>query len=101
MAGPIICGVDDSESAKGAARIARGLSSKLGLGLVFLSVVEDDAREPRISATAERLERMSKRAMPPAKSLSASFDEPRPRRAMPPENCVLLLPSRRPFAELR
>src|SRR6266536_386640 len=30
MAGSIICGVDDSESAKGAARVARGLSSKLG-----------------------------------------------------------------------
>ena len=59
MVGPIICGVDDSESAKGAARVARGLSSKLGLGLVFLSVVEDDGREPKISATAERLERMS------------------------------------------
>ena len=59
MVGPIICGVDDSESAKGAARVARGLSSKLGLGLVFLSVVEDDAREPKISAIAERLERMS------------------------------------------
>jgi nucleotide-binding universal stress UspA family protein len=59
MVGPIICGVDDSESAKGAARVARGLSGKLGLGLVFLSVVEDDAREPKISAIAERLERMS------------------------------------------
>src|SRR5438309_3213763 len=59
MVGPIICGVDDSESAKGAARVARGLSSKLGLGLVFLSVVEDDAHEPKVSAIAERLERMS------------------------------------------
>jgi nucleotide-binding universal stress UspA family protein len=59
MVGPIICGVDDSESAKGAARFARGLSSKLGLELVFLSVVEDDAREPKISAIAEGLERMS------------------------------------------
>ncbi len=58
MAGPIICGVDDSESAKGAARVARGLSSKLGLALVFLSVVEHGAPEPT-SAIAERLERMS------------------------------------------
>ena len=45
MAGLIICGVDDSESAKGAARVARGLSSKLGLGLVFLRVVESGASE--------------------------------------------------------
>src|SRR2546421_1877761 len=59
MAGPIICGVDDSESAKGAARVARGLSSKLGLALVFLSVVEHGAPEPKTSAIAERLERMS------------------------------------------
>ncbi len=59
MVGPIICSADDSESAKGAARVARSLSSKLGLGLVFLSVVEDAGREPKISAIAERLERMS------------------------------------------
>src|SRR5438105_7473223 len=59
MAGPIICGVDDSQSAKGAARVARGLSSKLGLALVFLSVVEHGAPEPKTSAIAERLERMS------------------------------------------
>lgn len=59
MVGPIICGVDDSESAKGAARVARGLSNKLGLRLVFLSVVEDGASEPTIGAIAERIERMS------------------------------------------
>jgi len=59
MVGPIICGVDDSESGKGAARVARGLSSKLGLALVFLSVVEHGAPEPKTSAIAERLERMS------------------------------------------
>src|SRR5438094_1527816 len=59
MAGPIICGVDDSPSAKGAARVARGLSSKLGLALVFLSVVEHGAPEPKTSAIAERLERMA------------------------------------------
>jgi nucleotide-binding universal stress UspA family protein len=59
MAGSIICGVDDSESAKGAARVARGLSSKLGLGLVFVRVVEDGAPKRRISAVAERLERIS------------------------------------------
>jgi nucleotide-binding universal stress UspA family protein len=59
MAGSIICGVDDSESAKGAARVARALASKLGLGLVFVRVVERDAPEAEISAVAERLERLS------------------------------------------
>src|SRR6266542_3111925 len=59
MAGSIICGVDDSESAKGAARVARGLSSKLGLGLLFVRVVEDGAPKRKISAVAERLERIS------------------------------------------
>src|SRR5438874_2870242 len=59
MAGSIICGVDDSASAKGAARVARGLSSKLGLGLVFVCVVEDGAPEPKTGAIAERLERIS------------------------------------------
>jgi nucleotide-binding universal stress UspA family protein len=62
MAGPIICGVDDSESAKGAARVARGLSSKLGLGLVFVRVVENGAPKGKIGAVAERLERISGRA---------------------------------------
>jgi nucleotide-binding universal stress UspA family protein len=58
VAGLIICGVDDSESAKGAARVARGLSSKLGLGLVFLRVVERGAAKETVSAIAERLERV-------------------------------------------
>jgi nucleotide-binding universal stress UspA family protein len=59
MGGSIICGVDDSEAAKGAARVARGLSSKLGLGLVFVCVVEDGAPKTEISAIAERLEHIS------------------------------------------
>jgi nucleotide-binding universal stress UspA family protein len=58
MAGSIICGVDNSDSAKGAARVARGLSSKLGLGLVFVRVVEDGSPEEEVSAMAERLERV-------------------------------------------
>lgn len=57
MAGLIICGVDDSKSAKGAARVARGLSSKLGLGLVFLRVVDSGLSKEKVSAIAERLER--------------------------------------------
>jgi len=60
MAGSIICGVDDSESAKGAARVARGLSSKLGLGLVFICVLEDGAPEPKIGGIADRLARISR-----------------------------------------
>ena len=58
VASLIICGVDDSESAKGAARVARGLSSKLGLGLVFLRVVESGASKETVSAITERLERV-------------------------------------------
>jgi nucleotide-binding universal stress UspA family protein len=58
VAGAIICGVDDSDSAKGAARVARGLSSKLGLGLVFVRVVEDGAPQEKVSAIADRLERV-------------------------------------------
>jgi len=59
MAGSIICGIDDSESAKGAARVARALSSKLGRGLVFVRVVEGGAPKKEINAVAERLERFS------------------------------------------
>lgn len=62
MTGSIICGVDDSESAKGAARVARGLSSTLGLRLVFVRVVEPGSADEKISATAQRLERLSGRA---------------------------------------
>jgi nucleotide-binding universal stress UspA family protein len=59
MTGSIICGVDDSESAKGAARVARGLSSKLGLRLVFVRVVDSGPPDGKISAIAERLERLT------------------------------------------
>jgi nucleotide-binding universal stress UspA family protein len=57
VAGLIICGVDDSESAKGAARVARGLSSKLGLGLAFLRLVDNGLSKEKVCAIAERLER--------------------------------------------
>jgi len=59
MAGSIICGIDDSESAKGAARVARALSGKLGCGLVFVRVVENGAPKKEIGRVAERLERIS------------------------------------------
>jgi len=59
MAGSIICGIDDSESAKGAARVARALSSKLGRSLVFVRVVENGAPKKEISAVAQRLERLT------------------------------------------
>ena len=58
MAGSIICGVDDSKSARGAARVARGLSTQLGLRLVFVRVVEAGSAGEKISAMAERLERL-------------------------------------------
>jgi nucleotide-binding universal stress UspA family protein len=61
MTGSIICGVDGSESAKGAARVARGLSSALGLRLVFVRVVEPGSADEKISAIAERLERLTGR----------------------------------------
>jgi nucleotide-binding universal stress UspA family protein len=58
MAGSIICGVDDSASAKRAARVARGLSSKLGLRLMFVRVVEEGSAPEKVNAIAERLERV-------------------------------------------
>ena len=59
MNGAIICGVDDSESAKGAARVARALSSDLGLGVVFVRAIDGTAADADIAtAVAERLERL-------------------------------------------
>jgi nucleotide-binding universal stress UspA family protein len=59
MGGPIICGVDDSESAKRAARVARALAGELGLGLTYVRVVDRNAPDAEVSAIAERLERLS------------------------------------------
>jgi nucleotide-binding universal stress UspA family protein len=58
MAGSIICGVDDSESAKGAARVARGLGAQLGMRLVFVRVVEDGSSTAKISTIAGRLQHL-------------------------------------------
>ena len=59
MAGAIICGVDDSESAKGAARVARELGSKLGLRLVFVRVVAAGTAGDKINAIAQRLQHLT------------------------------------------
>jgi nucleotide-binding universal stress UspA family protein len=59
MNGAIICGVDDSESAKGAARVARALSSALGLGVIFVRAIDRKAADADVTAIAERLERLS------------------------------------------
>jgi nucleotide-binding universal stress UspA family protein len=57
--GSIICGLDDSESAKGAARVARGLSADLGLRLVFVHVVEAASSDEKITALVERLDELT------------------------------------------
>jgi nucleotide-binding universal stress UspA family protein len=62
MASSIICGVDDSESAKGAARVARELSAQLGQRLVFVRVVDRDLPEGEIGALAARLHRLAESA---------------------------------------
>ena len=59
MAGSIICGVDDSTSAKGAARVARALAAELALGLVFVRVLDPDASEAKVNEITERLELLS------------------------------------------
>ena|SRR5215211_4660732 len=62
MAGPIICGVDDSLSARGAARVARALGRQLGLTLIFVRVVKPEVPSANVNALAERLERLSAEA---------------------------------------
>jgi nucleotide-binding universal stress UspA family protein len=59
MSGGIVCGVDDSESARGAARVARTLSSEIGVDVLFVRVVDPDAPEAKVNAMAERLRRLS------------------------------------------
>ena len=59
MNGVIICGVDDSESAKGAARVARALGSELGLGVIFVRAVDGAAADADVTAISERLQRLS------------------------------------------
>ena len=59
MTGTVICGVDGSESAKGAARVARGLSAQLGSRLVFVRVVESGSPDGEISVAAARLQQLT------------------------------------------
>ena len=59
MTRSIVCGVGGSESARGAVRVARSLSSELGLRLVFVRVLEADSPDEKLSATARRLGRLS------------------------------------------
>jgi nucleotide-binding universal stress UspA family protein len=62
MTGSIICGVDDSESAKGAARVARGLSAQLGSRLIFVRVVDGGSPDEEINAVAARLHHLAESA---------------------------------------
>jgi nucleotide-binding universal stress UspA family protein len=59
MTGSIICGVDNSVSAREAARVARALAGELGLGLVFVRATEGTPADAETSATLERLEELS------------------------------------------
>jgi nucleotide-binding universal stress UspA family protein len=54
MVGSIICGVDESASAQGAAQVARELSRTLGLSLVFVRVVAEGPGNGKIDWIAER-----------------------------------------------
>jgi nucleotide-binding universal stress UspA family protein len=58
--GAIICGVDDSESAKEAARFARVLGAKLGHRLVFVRVVDASSPCEKVSVLAGRLQQLTK-----------------------------------------
>ena len=59
MDGSILCGVDESASALGAAQVARGLSRALGLTLVFVSVVDVASTDATKDAIAERLAQLT------------------------------------------
>ena len=59
MTGTIICGVDGSASAKGAARVARRLSAQLGSRLVFVRVLEDASPDREMSVAAARLQELA------------------------------------------
>ena len=62
MTRSIICGVDGSESAEGAVRVARDLSGELRLRLVFVGVVEEGVPGTEIRMTARRLRQLAESA---------------------------------------
>jgi nucleotide-binding universal stress UspA family protein len=57
--GAIICGVDDSDSAKGAARVARALGSELGRRVIFVRAVGREPTAADVAAMTERLASLS------------------------------------------
>jgi nucleotide-binding universal stress UspA family protein len=59
VGGSIICGIDGSEAAKRATRVARGLCSKLGLRLVFVHVAQAGSSDEKTGAIAERLHQLA------------------------------------------
>jgi nucleotide-binding universal stress UspA family protein len=59
VAGSIICGIDNSESAAGAVQVARRLSAQLNLRLVFVRVVEDGTAESELGAVSARLNELA------------------------------------------
>ena len=54
----IICGVNESESAKGAVRVARALSRELGLGVVFVRAVDRHPADALVDAAKEEQAKM-------------------------------------------
>jgi nucleotide-binding universal stress UspA family protein len=56
MTGSIICGMDDSESAERALRVARALAVTLGRRIVLVRVVEPGSPVEEIDAIAERFQ---------------------------------------------
>jgi nucleotide-binding universal stress UspA family protein len=61
VGGSIICGIDGSEAAKRATRVARGLCRKLGLRLVFVHVAQAGSSDEKTGAIAERLHQLAER----------------------------------------
>jgi nucleotide-binding universal stress UspA family protein len=59
LPGSVICGVDGTQSATGAIRVARELSTLLGRRLVFVSVLEPGTSPDEVDAAAERLRRLA------------------------------------------
>ena len=59
MARSIICGMDGSESARRAARVARRLCSALELRLVFVHVVEPGSPDEKVRRVAKRLHHLA------------------------------------------